>query len=190
MLIFWYWPLFVVISEHVLVLRKYTLSCAAAPSLRLDSLWPPGLWPASLLCSWDFLGKNTRVGCQFLLQGIILTQGSNSCLLRLLHWEAGSLPAEPPGPPYTVVFAGKGTSCMQMGGRFKMEGHMNTCGWFMLMYGRNQHNIVKQISCNQVFFKLYIWKRKWLSKLVKCKQLGNLHEGSVGVLCPTLVTIS
>ena len=22
---------------------------------------------------------------------------------------------------------------------------MYTCGWFMLMYGRNQHNIVKQV---------------------------------------------
>ena len=29
----------------------------------------------SLHCSWDFLDKNTRVGCHFLLQGICLTQG-------------------------------------------------------------------------------------------------------------------
>ena len=27
-------------------------------------------WPASLLCPWNFPGKNTRVGCHFLLQGI------------------------------------------------------------------------------------------------------------------------
>ena len=26
---------------------------------------------------------------------------------------------------------------------------MYTCGWFMLMYGRNQHNIVKQLSTNK-----------------------------------------
>ena len=26
---------------------------------------------------WDFLGKNTGVGCHFFLQGISLTQGSN-----------------------------------------------------------------------------------------------------------------
>ena len=37
--------------------------------------------PASLLCPWDFPGKNTRVGCHFLLQGIFLTQGSNLGLL-------------------------------------------------------------------------------------------------------------
>ena len=39
-----------------------------------------------------FLGKRTGVGCHFLLQGIFQTQESNSCLLHLLHWQAGSLP--------------------------------------------------------------------------------------------------
>ena len=37
----------------------------------------------------DFPGKNTIVGCHFLLQGIFLTQGSNRCLL---HWQSDSLP--------------------------------------------------------------------------------------------------
>ena len=32
------------------------------------------LWPARLLCPWDFPGKNTGVGCHFLLQGVFLTQ--------------------------------------------------------------------------------------------------------------------
>ena len=40
---------------------------------------------ARLLCPWDFPGKNTGVGCHFLLQGNFLTQGSN---LSLLHcWQ-------------------------------------------------------------------------------------------------------
>ena len=38
-----------------------------------------------VLCPWDFLGKNTGVGCHLLLQGIFSTQGSNACLLCLLH---------------------------------------------------------------------------------------------------------
>ena len=42
-------------------------------------------------------GKKTRVGCHALLQGIFPIQGSNSSLLCLLHWEAGSLPLAPPG---------------------------------------------------------------------------------------------
>ena len=45
-----------------------------------------------LLCPWDFPGKNTGVGCHFLLQGIFPTQGSN---LQLLHWQADSLPLRP-----------------------------------------------------------------------------------------------
>ena len=49
--------------------------------------------------SMDSLGKNTGVGCHFLLQGIFLTQGSNSCLFCLLHWQAGSLPLATPRKP-------------------------------------------------------------------------------------------
>ena len=37
---------------------------------------------ARFLCPWDSLGKNTGVGCPFLLQGIFSTQGSNSGLLH------------------------------------------------------------------------------------------------------------
>ena len=32
------------------------------------------------------MGKNTGVGCHFLLEGIFLTQGLNLHLLCLLHW--------------------------------------------------------------------------------------------------------
>ena len=39
----------------------------------------------------DFPGKNAGVGCHFLLQGIFPTQGLNPHLLRLLHWQVGSL---------------------------------------------------------------------------------------------------
>ena len=39
--------------------------------------------PTSFLCPWDSLGKSTRVSCCALLQIILLTQGSNPCLL---HW--------------------------------------------------------------------------------------------------------
>ena len=45
-----------------------------------------------LLRPWDFPGKNTRVGCHFLLQRIFSTQGSNLSLLSLLHWQEDSLP--------------------------------------------------------------------------------------------------
>ena len=64
-----------------------------------DYLQPHGLWPARLLCPLTSSGKNTGVGCRFLLQGIFPTQGSNSCLLCLLHWQEDSFILEPPGKP-------------------------------------------------------------------------------------------
>ena len=42
-----------------------------------DSLRPLGLQPTRLLHPWDFPGKNTGVGCHFLLQEIFPTQGLN-----------------------------------------------------------------------------------------------------------------
>ena len=63
-------------------------------------LQPHGLESTRLLYPWDFPGKNTGSGCQSLLQGIFLIQGSNLSLLRLLHWQAASLPLVPPGKPY------------------------------------------------------------------------------------------
>ena len=39
------------------------------------------------------------MGSHFLLQGIFPTQGSNSPLLSLLHWQASSLPLVPPRKP-------------------------------------------------------------------------------------------
>ena len=34
-------------------------------------------WITRILCPWDSPGKNTRVGCHALLQGLFPTQGSN-----------------------------------------------------------------------------------------------------------------
>ena len=44
----------------------------------------------------DSPGKNTRVGCHALFQGIFPTQGPDLRLLCLLHWPRGSLPLGPP----------------------------------------------------------------------------------------------
>ena len=58
---------------------------------------PLGHSPPGSSVHGDSPDKNTGVGCQAPLQGIFLTQGSNLGLLPLLHWQAGSLPTEPPG---------------------------------------------------------------------------------------------
>ena len=59
-----------------------------------NSLWPHGLQPTRLLCPWNSPGKNSGVGCQFLLQVIFPTQGS---ILGLPHCRQNSLPTEPSG---------------------------------------------------------------------------------------------
>ena len=45
-----------------------------------DSWRIHGLQPTRLLCPWDFPAKDTWVGSHFLLQGILLTLGSNPSL--------------------------------------------------------------------------------------------------------------
>ena len=52
-------------------------------------------------------GKNTGMGCHFLLQGIFPTQGSNPCLFCLLLWQAGSSPLVPPGKSHLHLMGGK-----------------------------------------------------------------------------------
>ena len=52
------------------------------------------------LYPWDLPGKNTRLDCFFLLQGISLTHGSNP---HLQHWQADSLPLSHLGSPQFCV---------------------------------------------------------------------------------------
>ena len=72
-------------------------SCLVSQS-SLTLLQPRGLYPARFLCPWPFLGKNNRVGCHFLLQGIFLTQETLcllNCRLILYHWVTGEALGEP-----------------------------------------------------------------------------------------------
>ena len=57
--------------------REESVGESVSHSVVSNSLKPHGLLPTRLLCPWDFPGKNTEVGCHFLLQGIFPTQGSN-----------------------------------------------------------------------------------------------------------------
>ena len=69
-------------------------------SIMSNSLWPHGLYPTRLLCLWNFLGKNTRAYCHFLLQGIFPTQGWNPCLSCLLHLQEDYFTTVPPAKPH------------------------------------------------------------------------------------------
>ena len=74
-----------------------------------NSVETPWMESARVLCPWDVPGKNTGVGCHFLLQGIFLTQGLNP---RLLNWQADSLPLSHLGSQ--VSFRRGQINCMEM----------------------------------------------------------------------------
>ena len=67
------------------------------------TLQPYALQPIRLLCAWDFLGKNTRVGCHALLQEIFLTQGSNPHLMSYALTGRFFLPLCHQGSPFIMT---------------------------------------------------------------------------------------
>ena len=71
--------MFVYIYPHICCLLLF--------SVISDSFVTPWTIAHQALLSMDNPGKNTGVGCHFLLQGIFLTQGSNP---HVLHWQVGS----------------------------------------------------------------------------------------------------
>ena len=101
-----------VIIYHIFLMRLNILSvCVHAKLLRCSS--------ARLLCPWGSPGKDILVVCHALLQGFFLTQGSNPCLLYLLHWQAVLfffffLPLAPPGKPILLEWSLKTyTACSE-----------------------------------------------------------------------------
>ena len=83
--------------------------CAHVLSPVRDSLGHHGLWPAQFLCPWDFPVKNTRVGCHFLVQGNLPTQGLTPvpCIPFAGSWPLGHC---------TPWGAGGGLSCTRPAG--------------------------------------------------------------------------
>ena len=74
---------------HTCMLSHFSRSVTSVTSVRFF------MTPCSVACHssvhGDSPGKNTRVGCHALLQGIFPTQGLNPRLLCLLHWQVYSL---------------------------------------------------------------------------------------------------
>ena len=76
--------------------------CRAQSLSRVRLFVTPWTVAPRLLCPWGSPGKNTGVGCHFLLQGILPTQGSNPPLLRLLRRQVNSFTTEPLGKPQSL----------------------------------------------------------------------------------------
>ena len=71
-------------TKHKFLIYMFYILYHCACTCAQSSL-TPGLEPTGLPYPWDFSGKNTGVGCYFLLQESFLTQVSNPRLLCLLH---------------------------------------------------------------------------------------------------------
>ena len=96
-------------SAFMVLLHGWMLACSVPKSCltlcdQSHTRLPLDSQPTRLLCPWDFPGKNTGLGCHFLLQGIFPIQQSN---LYLLHWQADSLPLSHLGSPCRWIWANK-----------------------------------------------------------------------------------
>ena len=122
------------------------------------TLWPHGLEPTRLLSLWDFPGKNTGMGCRFLLQRIFPTQGSNSSSSALV---GRFFTMESPGKPlkkYTI--------------------RANT-GVYLILHGYFQH--LKLWHRDPLIYLL----NGWTNKFPKTKQQVNGRTGIPTQLCLT-----
>ena len=98
------------------------LTMRATPFLLRD--FCPRTAAYRLLCPWivapqaplsmRFPGKNTGVGCHFLLQGVFPTQRSNP---RLLYWQVCSLPVSYLGSPHREYSLSKSYVAPMLGHR-------------------------------------------------------------------------
>ena len=72
-----------VVEENVFAIKFVSLyfACVLSCFSRVQLFLLLWLKCTRILCRWDSPGKNTRVGCHFLFQGIFLIQGSNLHLL-------------------------------------------------------------------------------------------------------------
>ena len=117
----------------------------------------PQLEPARLLSPRNSPGKNTRVGCHFLLQWIFPTQGSNLHLLCLLHWQAGSLPRAPPGKPYTYPYlAISQFTSVQSLGRIQLFATPRTAARQASLSITNSQSLLKLMSIESVMLSNHL----------------------------------
>ena len=74
--------------------------CCCVASVVSDSVWPHRRQPTRLLCPWHSPGKNTGVGCHFLLQCMKVKSESEvaqSCLTLRTPWTAAYQAPPPTG---------------------------------------------------------------------------------------------
>ena len=81
---------------------KYNAAAAAIASVMSDSVRPHGWQPTRLPCPWDSPGKNTGVGCHFLLQ--CMKVKSEREVAQLCLTSSDPMDCSPPGSSIHGIF--------------------------------------------------------------------------------------
>ena len=118
--------------------------CVLSHSVMYDSLQLHGLRPTRRLCTWNFSGKNTGVGCHSLLQRIFLIQGLN-CVSCISYIGGESFVSEPSGGAVCNLYRLK-----------NIEAH------FSFMWFPNKQS--EEISCWGSLAIVSTWLLFWNSK--------------------------
>ena len=116
-------------------------------------------------------------GCHFLLQGIFLTQRSNSCLLHLLHWQVDSLPLAPPGNAtnkYMVLCILKSRD-ITLPTKVRLA---KAVVFPVVMYGCESWTMKKAERQRIDAFEVWCWKKSLESPL-DCKEIQPVHPKGI-----------
>ena len=117
---------------------KHRSCCCLVTESSPTFLRPCRLWPSRPLCPWNFPGKNTGVGCRFLLQGIFPIQG-----LNLPALQADPLVFAPPGKPPAQMWAH-----LHVGQHIHVQMHMCVWGSIYTCTRMAQHVNVHVLTCD------------------------------------------
>ena len=154
-----------------------------------DSSATPWTVALRLLCPWDFPGKNSGVGCHFLLQGIFLTQGWNPHLLpsrQILYCRATR---EACLPHYHIWKKKKNQKHLKLYMQKKIHKHVKSIilgiwGWvgYVVLYIVPCFLFLKsfQFACISVIIKIY-FKESNSSSLSKFWRVLNHMKREEGL---------
>ena len=156
------------LQDPIQVVLVGSLLCTLSSSVVSNSLRPHELQPSRLLCPWNFPGKNTEMGCHFILQGIFPTQGLNLCLPSLLHcrrilyhWATG----EARGSLLTLVLISRASSVV-----------------IKMLY-----NVILEKAMAPHSSTL-AWQIPWMEEPGRLQSMGSLRVGHDWVTSPSLFT--
>ena len=133
--------------------------CCLVTKWYLTLLWFHGLWPSRLLCQWDFPGKNTGVGCHFLLQGTFPTQGLNPCFL---NWQLCSLPLSHLESPCILYSEDKRISLKKFKHRYFMKRYKVLDVFFFFSCSvQDKLGVIKTMNRVQLEHTIIFWVRDY-----------------------------